>query len=103
VEVIGKLSDIDRCFCVSYRNEVMDVGMLREEIVRWEGGGGGILGWNLYCSWEVLEMLKLYFRTELCGLRSWGNGGKRGQRVQLLTVGEIMVVYCGTLQDLTLP
>jgi len=22
-------------------------------------GEGGVLGWNLYCSWEVLEMLKL--------------------------------------------
>lgn len=58
MEVIGKLSDIDRCFCVSYRNEVMDVGVWRQEIERW-GGGGSILGWNLYCSWEILEMVKL--------------------------------------------
>ena len=44
MEVIGKLSDIDRCFCVSYRNEVMDVDMWRQEIARWEGGGRGRSG-----------------------------------------------------------
>lgn len=26
MEVIGKLSDTDRCFCVSCRNEVMETG-----------------------------------------------------------------------------
>jgi hypothetical protein len=57
--VIGKLSDIDRCFCVSYKSEVMDVGMWRQEIERQECGGGGIMGWNLYCSWEILEIVML--------------------------------------------
>lgn len=41
MEVIGKLSDTDRCFCVSYRNEVVDMGMWRQEIERCEGGGRG--------------------------------------------------------------
>jgi len=41
VEVIGKLSDTDKWFCVSYRNEVMDLGMWRQEIGRREGGGRG--------------------------------------------------------------
>lgn len=44
MEVIGKLSDIDRCFCVSFRNEVMDVGMWRQETERREGGGRGRSG-----------------------------------------------------------
>ena len=39
--MIGKLSDIDRCFCVSYRNEVMGMGMWRQEIERREGGWRG--------------------------------------------------------------
>jgi hypothetical protein len=49
VEVIGKLSDIDRCFCVSYRNEVMDVGMWRQKIERWGGGGEGAF-WDGICT-----------------------------------------------------
>jgi hypothetical protein len=49
VEVIGKLSDNDRCFCVSCRNEVMDVGMWRQESERREGGGEGAF-WDGICT-----------------------------------------------------
>jgi hypothetical protein len=48
VEVIGKLSDTDRCFCVSYRNEVVDMGMWIQEIERREGGGEGF--WDGICT-----------------------------------------------------
>lgn len=48
MEVIGKLGDIDRCFYVSYRNEVMDVGMLRQEIET--GEDGEVAFWDGICT-----------------------------------------------------